>query len=1215
VNRFRALLAWELSSGLRRPSTWIYFGLFLGISFTLMLAVGGAWESGPDMGRSLVNSPSALAGIIPTFVLLGMTITAAIAGRALYSDYEAGIDPLLYTTPIRKDEFLGARFTGAILLNLLVFSSVGIGLALAASSPWVKADRIAAFDLASYVSPYLAFVVPNILLTASIFFALVAMTRQMLPAYVGGIALLISYFIGGLLLGNIDNKRLAALVDPFGVRAQSLVTQYWSVSEKNSLQIPLEGIVLTNRLIWLAVAIVIFAIGYRRFRFAHAAESDRVIPPPAESPARPLEVPVVTKRFDARAQVTQFWAVMRASFLRLVTNRWFAMLLAVGLFFLGIASMEAGKLFGTPTWPVTYHMEEILVGTIGTFMIVLTAIYSGELVWADRDSRQHQIMDASPVSTAIIFLGRLAALCAIIALILLVMMFAGIVTQTLKGYYNYQVGLYLQALYGIRYPDMVLFAAFAMLVHTLVNNKYVGHVMVIVLLVGMGFLSFLGLDRGFYQYSYDPGATYSDMNEWGPFLTPFVWWKAYWLSFCVLLLVATVLFWPRGEESSYRLRLRQARDRFGRPARVIAASAALLTAGLGGFIYYNTDTLNVHRSSNEDRRLRAEREKRYKKYETLPQPRVVSARVRVDLEPRVPAIAVSGTYVLRNKTQRAIDRVHLTIPEHMSIRQLTFDGAGEHAVSDSVRDYHIYRLARPMAPGDTTVMQFRLEKRKRGFGSSIDDLFLIENGTFVHSLMIMPVIGYHAGLELEDDDARRKEGLKPQERMRPPTDTVALRNNYIGIDSDWIDFEATISTDEDQTALAPGYLQREWVEGGRRLFHYTMDTPILNFWAAVSARYAVRRDRWSPTGKATGEPVEISVFHHPEHTYNVDRMITSVKRSLDYYTSQFGPYQHRQIRIVEFPRYLAFAQSLPNLIPYSEAIGFIARVRNSDDIDYPFTVTAHEVAHAWWAHQVVGANAQGATMLSETLAEYSSLMVAEKEYGAVNMRRSLQYEMDAYLIGRATEHKRESPLLYVENQPYIHYQKGALAMYALRDYIGEERVNLALRRFLEAQRFKGPPYPTSLQLVAELRAVTPDSLRYLITDLFETITLYELRTDSAVVTDAPGQPGKFTVDLWVHARKQRADTAGRTTDIAMHDGKRDWMDVGVFVEMKGDSAKRYDKIGMPLYLAKHPVDSGSQRFSVVVDRKPTRAGIDPLHKLVDRLPSNNTVKVKDKTVH
>jgi hypothetical protein len=339
-------------------------------------------------------------------------------------------------------------------------------------------------------------------------------------------------------------------------------------------------------------------------------------------------------------------------------------------------------------------------------------------------------------------------------------------------------------------------------------------------------------------------------------------------------------------------------------------------------------------------------------------------------------------------------------------------------------------------------------------------------------------------------------------------------------------------------------------------------------------------------------------------------MITSVKRSLDYYTAQFGPYHHRQIRIVEFPRYLAFAQSLPNLIPYSEAIGFIARVRSTDEIDYPFTVTAHEVAHAWWAHQVVGANVQGATMLSETLAEYSSLMVAEKEYGAVNMRRSLEYELDSYLLGRAHEQHGERPLQFVENQPYIHYQKGALAMYALRDYIGEAKVNGALRKFLEAQRFKGPPYPTSLQLVSELRAVTPDSLKYLITDLFETITMYELRTDSAIVTDAPGQPGKFQVDLFVKAKKQRADTAGRVSDIAM----RDWIDVGVFAEVQGDSAKHYDRIGMQLYLMKQRVDSGAQRFSVIVDRKPTRAGIDPLHKLVDRFIANNTVKVKDKTV-
>jgi ABC-2 type transport system permease protein len=224
------------------------------------------------------------------------------------------------------------------------------------------------------------------------------------------------------------------------------------------------------------------------------------------------------------------------------------------------------------------------------------------------------------------------------------------------------------------------------------------------------------------------------------------------------------------------------------------------------------------------------------------------------------------------------------------------------------------------------------------------------------------------------------------------------------------------------------------------------------------------------------------------------------------------------------------------------------------------------------------------------------------------MRKFLEHELDRYLMSRGRERKREMPLQLVENQPYIHYNKGSLVMYALRDYIGEDRVNRALRKFLDENKYKGPPYPTSLQLVSALRAATPDSLKYLITDLFETITLYELRADSAVVTDAPGQPGKFQVDLWAHARKVRADSLGKETDIAF----RDWIDIGVYRNPRGDTVSQ-DKNGIPLYLAKQRVDSGPRRFTIVVDQRPARVGIDPLHKLTDRLTRDNTVSVRDRS--
>jgi ABC-2 type transport system permease protein len=352
------------------------------------------------------------------------------------------------------------------------------------------------------------------------------------------------------------------------------------------------------------------------------------------------------------------------------------------------------------------------------------------------------------------------------------------------------------------------------------------------------------------------------------------------------------------------------------------------------------------------------------------------------------------------------------------------------------------------------------------------------------------------------------------------------------------------------------------------------------------------------------------VLYHPAHAYNVDRMIDAVKKTLAYCSANFGPYQYHQLRIVEFPRYAAFAQSLPNTIPFSEAIGFIARLEKPTDVDYPFYVTAHEVAHQWWAHQVIGADAQGSTMLSETLAQYSALMVMEKEFGPANMRKFLQYELDAYLTGRSTERRREQPLSLGENQPYIHYRKGSLVSYAMRDYIGEDRMNAAIRGFLGATKFKGPPYPTALELVDSLRAATPDSLGYLIGDLFEKITLYELKTDSAVVNDAPAAPGKFVVDLYVNAKKLRADSLGKETDQPMSD----WIDIGVFAKAPAKADPKIDeKVGIPLYLAKHRIASGAQKISVLVDRRPYRAGIDPLHKLIDRLTSDNTQGVRDRT--
>jgi aminopeptidase N len=191
-------------------------------------------------------------------------------------------------------------------------------------------------------------------------------------------------------------------------------------------------------------------------------------------------------------------------------------------------------------------------------------------------------------------------------------------------------------------------------------------------------------------------------------------------------------------------------------------------------------------------------------------------------------------------------------------------------------------------------------------------------------------------------------------------------------------------------------LVREWNDNGRRYFEYRTLGKVLDFFSILSARYQVKR--WND--------VDLKIYYTPGHEYNLAEMMTGMKAALDYCTKNFSPYQNKTLRIVEFPRYASFAQSFPASIPYSEAIGFIARVDPSrdEDVDYPY-VTAHEVAHQWWAHQVIGGNVQGATMLSESLAQYMAMMVIKQRVGPDQMRKFLKYEMDRYLNGRALEGK------------------------------------------------------------------------------------------------------------------------------------------------------------------------------------------------------------------
>jgi ABC-2 type transport system permease protein len=1210
-------IAWfEFRSRLKLLSTYVYFVVFTALAAVWMAAAGGAFASasiGFGSEKVFINAPYAVAQAVCVLGLVGVVVIAAFMGRAVQQDFEYGCFHFFFTSPIAKRDYFIGRYLGAALTLAFIFLGIGAGIVIGAHWPGVDAARVGPWTFAAFAKPYLVMLLPNILFLGACFFGLAALGRRMLPVYIAGVVVLVGYITALRLLRDIDNRTVAALVDPIGSSALGLVTRYWSPAEKNTLLVPLADEVLWNRALWLTVGLAVFAFCYARFRMSFAAperaagkaaavDSAGAIAPavPAGAAIAPAVTPAAAVAATARGPVTpadtrpvaylrQLPGLVALHVRETMKNVYFGVIVFTGALFCFANAKVVGSQYGTNTYPVTYQVLDFTSGSFALFVVIITAFYSGELVWRERDARMAHISDSLPTPTWLPFIAKLLTLMAVQAALQLVVLVCGVLIQLSSGYTHLEPGQYLERLFGMQLLDYWMLAALALAIHAIVNHKYLGHFLVVLYFVAETVAEVFGYDHRLYRFGSAPPVVYSDMNGYGHFLAPMRWFQLYWLAASVLLLVAARLFWVRGADTDWTVRWRLAGRRWTRPLVATASAAALVLAATGAWIFYNTNVLNPYRTEFAREALAAEYEKRFKALAAKPQPKVVAVRVGVDIFPHEHDLRFTGTYTLRNKSGAEIPELFVGLPETADVRRLEGSVPMRLAEARPELGWRRYALERPLRAGETMTLEFDLGYPLRGFGNAGASGLVVDNGTFVNSGRL-PALGYQERAELTEDRIRRKHGLAPRERMPDLDDAAARVDNYISNYGDWIDFEATVSTAEDQIALAPGYLQREWVEGGRRHFHYRMDVPILNFYAFLSARYAVKRDAWG--SGATQVPIEI--YHHPGHEYNLEAMIAGVKDSLDYYTRHFSPYQHRQVRILEFPRYSAFAQAFPNTIPYSESIGFIARVDPNDpkDIDYPYYVTAHEVAHQWWAHQVIGANVQGATMMSETLAQYSALMVMKKRFGDAKMRRFLKYELDGYLSGRGTERKKELPLFRNENQPYIHYRKGSLAMYALQDAIGEETVNRALAAYLRKVAYQEPPYTTSRELLAEFRAVTPAEYRYLIEDLFETITLYENRAVSASYRDKGD--GRYEVTLTLAAKKVRAGDDGTQSEAPMDD----WVDVGVTGEGE-----------VPLYLEKRRIRSGATTLTVEVAGRPVRAGIDPVNKLVDRRPDDNTVAV------
>ncbi len=1190
---FFSIARFELRYQLKNPIFWVAVVLFFLLSFTAM-AVDQVHVGG-DNGNIHRNAPFAVAQLHLIMPLFFMFASTALVANVVVRDDETGFGPILRSSRITKFDYLYGRFAGAFMAVLIAFLAVPFGVLIGAMSPWLDRETLGPIRLGDYAYAYLVLGAPSLFLTSALFFSVATATRSLMATYVSVVALLMIWMVSTAVTDRPEFEKVMAVAEPFGLAAYSVGTKYWTVAERNTLNLPLAGALLWSRLLWTAVAVAVLALAHRLYRFEAAGRARKperleradLAPNPTPLPAGALRTPGV-----GRTAWIQFVARTRLDMAQVFKSPAFSVLLALGVINASAGLWFTNSLYETDIYPVTRVMIGVLRGGFVFIPVIVAVYYAGDLVWRERDCRTEEIIDSTPAPDWVFAAPKVLAISLVLLSMLLTSVLAAMVVQAAKGWLELEPGKYLAWYVAPSAVTVIQIAVLAVFVQSLTPHKFIGYAVMLVYLVVKATMAGLHFEDFLYRYGSAPLVPLSDMNGEGQFGLIRDWFEGYWSAIALVLLILTYAVWRRGRNIALAPRLMRLPRRLNGAAGLALAAGLIGAIGLGGFIFYNTHILNTYRSGKDEEARLADYEKTLLRYESIPQPRISDVKLAVDLYPHEHRAVTRGVYVFQNRTGQPIRDLHVRFAMDVRVDGLSVEGARPKETFERF-NYRIFTFDTPLAPGEHRTLSFQTERGLNGFRNDDNGWSRVyDNGTFLDDRDITPDLGMGREGLIQDRAKRRKYGLPVEQRMPKLEDEQARAYSLLGKDADWVNADITVSTVADQTPIAPGYRVSDRIEGGRRISQFKTDAPIQRFFSIQSAAYAVRSQAY--------KGVDLSVYYHPAHAWNVDRMIAALKASLDYDQANFSPYQFRQARVLEFPAYADFAQSFANTIPFSEGLGWILDARDPNKIDMVTYVTAHEIGHQWWAHQLIGANMQGATMLDETLAQYSALMVMEKLYGQAQIRKFLKYELDRYLRARGGDVVEELPLERVENQPYIHYRKGSLVMYRLKEELGEAAVNHALRTFLSRFAFRGAPYPTSKALVDLFRQEARPDQQALITDLFEKITLYDLKARSAHARRRAD--GRYDVTLNFEAHKLYADGHGKETEAPMDD----WVDVGFFTREPGKDA--YTAANL-VKMQRIRVHSGQASITLILASPPKKAGIDPYNKLIDRNSDDNLVNV------
>ena len=1195
---FWKIVKFELNYKFKQPFTYVFWALMF-IQGLWYLSSTETYYS-PN-AKSFINSASNIYIMLSSLGIIGLVIACINTSSALYKDVERKMASIIYSSRVKEGDLFWGRFIGAIVSNLFIFTGYIAG---AVALPWLAFSGNygpAPWVQIGYGS--LVFLLPTLFSMVCMAYAATVFTRHSAGAYFSAFL-----YMAGMVFAESNretamNTDLLFLMDPFGLSYILDKTQTLGALKKNDFILPLDAVIIQSRLLWTAIPFTILLISRWRFSFSYfmsgrnKKQKQELLSNEKEKEELlfNIKIPKVTLHYSLWNDIKRTFRLAWLETKTVLRSTGFILIsLLILIMFSGYNLIWTEEYYSTTSQlPLTYIMTYIRK-PVGFMLMIIIIVYAGEMFFKDRSSNMWQITDALPLPTWVSLLSRLAGMILVCIAFASWFIVAGVFSQIIRGYYEFEWSLYLTDIYLLTLPKYIVAAALALFAGSLVNNKYVGHAVSIAFFIFGVMVHELEIsNQSRFQFTFTPGFSYSDINGHGHYLLSEFWFLMYWLTLGVVMTVTGVLIWNRGISAKLTHRICASFNKYNRLGYAILVLFSFCFLACNSIIYKNVNIVNNFQTQDEINSENAEYEKLYKKYESVPHPKITYLNLNLNLYPSRREAQYDIAIWLKNKTLDPVDSLHIEYKDYTTIESIAEEGSLlKQLKADHKHRHNIYALSRTLNSGDSLLLHFNMKLKYRGFAEhTVKQTDLVYNGTFLGT-DILPFFGYNDDREVKKNKDRIANNLSEiKSRLPKPGSSMALNNNCISTISDRLNYTITVSTPNDQTVIAPGKLLKQWKRDGRNYFTYKSDSRGLYNFHIASARYEVKNIDWK---NKNGKIIPVRIFYHPGHNRNIDFFGQTAKAMLDYCNQKFGDYPYSSLRIVEIPRYTSEKYVFDNTICIPEDHGWTADNKRSKDIDYIHYLLSKLISEQWFIQAGIQ-HAEGFPVITRSLSAYVALALFEDKYGPEMVQNHLEKRIDDYITGRGQEANFE-PLLYkTDESSYVATDKGAMALFALSEYAGREKLDAIIKIWLDsARQVSNPPFLNPLTFYKLLKSEIPKEKQPLLTDLFERRVIYDNAIESAETR---------LIDSWYKTSitlkcKKMIDQLGNGAP-SIAPISTEWLPI----QLK-------NKDGEIIYNHIHRISATETSLTIQTKEAPIESSVDLFHWLIDKNLKNNTLKCR-----